>query len=89
MNPNKRMTRKPKKTSNSGVPDSDSLLRLRDESEEDDIFIAYKSTPPWEPVEAEGEIVRPTSLRLEILIWRRGLRHPGHRGTPKEAPGVI
>ncbi|XP_070042825.1 protein gar2-like [Nicotiana tomentosiformis] len=47
--------RKPKKSTNSRVPDSDSLCRLRDESEEDDIFVAHESTIAREQAAAEGE----------------------------------
>ncbi|XP_070054558.1 uncharacterized protein [Nicotiana tomentosiformis] len=47
--------RKPKKTTNSRVPDSNSLLHLRDESEKDDIFVSHGSTLVGEQAAAEGK----------------------------------
>ncbi|XP_070057575.1 uncharacterized protein [Nicotiana tomentosiformis] len=52
----RRLVRKPKGTSSSKVLDSESLLRLRDEPEEDGICMSHVLSSPEERVAAEGEM---------------------------------
>ncbi|XP_070031823.1 uncharacterized protein [Nicotiana tomentosiformis] len=51
----RRLVRKPKETTSSRVLDSNSLLRLRDEPEEDEIFVSHEPSVPEEWKAAEGE----------------------------------
>lgn len=72
------------------MPDSDSLCRLRDESEEDDIFVSHGSTLAGEQAAVEGDIdeanLAPTR-EAEMEIEAETSREVA--SIPKEATGVI
>ncbi|XP_070057296.1 uncharacterized protein [Nicotiana tomentosiformis] len=88
--PKKRVACKPKKSTNSRVLDSDSLLRIRDEFEENNIFIAHGSTPSEERAtteekncEVEPLPVRDSEVEMEIVTSQETAP------ALKEAAGVI
>nr|XP_033511684.1 uncharacterized protein LOC117276455 [Nicotiana tomentosiformis] len=55
--PRRRLVRKPKESSSSRVTDSNSLFRLRDEPEEDELFVAHEPSVSEERMAVEGEIM--------------------------------
>ncbi|XP_070036186.1 GRIP domain-containing protein RUD3-like [Nicotiana tomentosiformis] len=71
----RRLVRKPKKTSSSRVVDLESLLRLRDKPEEEEIFVAHDPSIPEEWVAAKGETLEANPPQASVFYHKNFLRY--------------
>ncbi|XP_070056827.1 interactor of constitutive active ROPs 3-like [Nicotiana tomentosiformis] len=85
--PRRRLVRKPKKRSSSRVHFSDSLFRLRDEPEEDELFMAHESSIPEEWMATEGETTEANPPQVHEAGAE--VRAKIFRDTGSALPGVI
>nr|XP_016459851.1 PREDICTED: uncharacterized protein LOC107783401 [Nicotiana tabacum] len=80
----RRLVRKPKETSSSRVLDLKSLLRLKHEPDEDEIFVAHESSVPEEWVAAEGETMEanlPQVREADARVKAENSRDAGSAST--------